>query len=119
MPSFDIYWSPEGRKIATVQAKDMRAAKRKAPMPYRKYLGELYAVDTFAPNSFKAIITLESEGFLLGGTRVHESSPFKEQFSAQDFADQSVQVNKGRLGYTDAKINVSIVPVYSKNPIPA
>lgn len=41
---FDLYWSPEGRKIATVQAKDMKAARCMAPMPYRKYLGEIYAV---------------------------------------------------------------------------
>jgi len=43
MMKYDVYWSPEGRVIATVEAKDMRAAKRKAPQPYRKYLGEIYA----------------------------------------------------------------------------
>ena len=37
-----VFWSPEGRCIATVEAKTARAAKRKAPMPYRKYLGEIY-----------------------------------------------------------------------------
>lgn len=42
--TFDIYWSPEGRKIITVTAINERAAIRKAPMPYRKYLGEMYAV---------------------------------------------------------------------------
>jgi len=40
---YDVFWSPEGRRIATVQAKDERAAIRKAPQPYRKYLGEMYA----------------------------------------------------------------------------
>lgn len=40
---WDVYWSPEGRKIATVQAKTEREAIRKAPMPYRRYLGEMYA----------------------------------------------------------------------------
>ncbi len=39
-----IVWSPEGRTIATVQAKTARAAIRKAPMPYRKYKGEMYAL---------------------------------------------------------------------------
>jgi hypothetical protein len=43
-----VYWSPEGRCIATVEAKTARAAKRKAPMPYRKYLGEIY-VELLAP----------------------------------------------------------------------
>lgn len=44
MQTFDVYWSPEGRKIATVVARNERAAVRKAPKPYRKYPGELYAV---------------------------------------------------------------------------
>jgi hypothetical protein len=42
--TFDVYWSPEGRCIATVEAQDTRAAIRKAPQPYRKYLGEMYAL---------------------------------------------------------------------------
>ena len=44
MKTWKVYWSPEGRCIATVQAKDARSAIRKAPKPYRKYLGEIYAV---------------------------------------------------------------------------
>lgn len=43
LKSWDVYWSPEGRKIATVEARTARAAIRKAPYPYRRYLGELYA----------------------------------------------------------------------------
>lgn len=43
MKTYKLYWAPEGRCIAIVRAKDARAAKRKAPMPYRKYLGEIYA----------------------------------------------------------------------------
>lgn len=46
--TFDVYWSPEGRCIATVDAKDKRAAIRKAPQPYRKYLGEMYALEVIA-----------------------------------------------------------------------
>lgn len=42
-PEFDLYWSPEGKKIATVKAKNARLAIRKAPAPYRKFLGEIYA----------------------------------------------------------------------------
>ena len=41
--TFKVYWSPEGRVIATVSAKDERAAIRKALYPYRRYLGEMYA----------------------------------------------------------------------------
>jgi hypothetical protein len=50
--TFDVYWSPEGRRIATVEATDNRAAIRKAPQPYRLYPGEMYAVnviDSVAP----------------------------------------------------------------------
>lgn len=43
MKTWDLYWSPEGRKIATVQARTDLSAKRKAPLPYRKYQGEIYA----------------------------------------------------------------------------
>jgi hypothetical protein len=42
--TFDVFWAPEGRKVATVVARDEHAAKRMAPKPYRKFLGELYAV---------------------------------------------------------------------------
>jgi hypothetical protein len=42
---FTVWWSPEGRPIAIVRAKTARAACRKAPQPYRKYLGELYATE--------------------------------------------------------------------------
>jgi uncharacterized membrane protein YjjP (DUF1212 family) len=41
---YELYWMPEGRKIATVEAKDIRNARRKAPQPYRRYLGEINVV---------------------------------------------------------------------------
>jgi hypothetical protein len=44
MKTWTLYWSPTGQDIGIVQAKTMRAAIRKASMPYRKYLGEIYAV---------------------------------------------------------------------------
>lgn len=44
MQKWNLFWSPEGRQIATVEATSSRAAKRKAPQPYRQYLGEMYAV---------------------------------------------------------------------------
>jgi hypothetical protein len=45
MKSYQLFWSPEGRVIATVSARSMRSAIRKAPQPYRRYLGEIYAVE--------------------------------------------------------------------------
>lgn len=44
MKTFDVFWSPEGRHIFTVDAVDAHKAIRKAPKPYRKFLGELYAL---------------------------------------------------------------------------
>jgi hypothetical protein len=43
--TFDLVWSPEGRRIATVEAESALAAIRKAPEPYRQYPGEIYAVE--------------------------------------------------------------------------
>lgn len=114
---FDIYWSPEGRKIATVEAKSEKDALKQAPLPYKKYRGELYAVAT--PNAFMAVITIESEGLLLGGTRHHSSSPFASRSDAEAFATQAIEVNRNRPGYKDAKIFAEIVPVHSARPIPA
>ena len=45
MKTYDLFWTPEGRKIATVEARTVRSAIRKAPMPYRRYLGEIRAVE--------------------------------------------------------------------------
>lgn len=43
MKTWKVFWAPEGRCIATVQAKTAHAACRKAPKPYRRFQGELYA----------------------------------------------------------------------------
>ena len=42
---YDLYWSPEGRCIATVEAKDFKIARRKTPKPYRRFLGEIYVTE--------------------------------------------------------------------------
>lgn len=41
--SYILRWAPTAEIIAVVTAKNERAAIRKAPMPWRKYLGEIYA----------------------------------------------------------------------------
>ena len=43
MKTWHLYWAPTGQHIATVYARTARAARRKAPAPYRRYLGEIYA----------------------------------------------------------------------------
>lgn len=46
MNTYTLVWSPTGQTIATVTARTMRAAIRKAPAPYRRFLGEIYAVQS-------------------------------------------------------------------------
>ena len=43
MRVYELVWSPTGQKIGEVEASNMRAAIRKAPSPYKKYKGEIYA----------------------------------------------------------------------------
>lgn len=43
MKRWKLFWAPEGKCIAEVLAMTPGHAKRKAPQPYRKYLGEIYA----------------------------------------------------------------------------
>jgi hypothetical protein len=43
MHTYTLWWAPEGRPIAVVRALNAQAALRKAPRPWRKYLGEIYA----------------------------------------------------------------------------
>jgi hypothetical protein len=43
MTTYQLRWSPTAQVIGTVQAATPRLAIRKAPQPYRKFLGEIYA----------------------------------------------------------------------------
>lgn len=43
MKTFYLYWAPTAQFIGEVQARTASAAKRKAPRPYRRYLGEIRA----------------------------------------------------------------------------
>lgn len=52
-PVWNLFWAPEGKKIATVTATTEREARRRAPMPYRKFLGEIYAVLVTQPKKEK------------------------------------------------------------------
>lgn len=52
MKRWHIFWSPEGRIIATVVAEDARSAKKKTPLPYRKYMGEVYVEEAMTEGPF-------------------------------------------------------------------
>ena len=61
-------------------------------------------------SQYKAVITLlHNDGWLLGGTRHHESSWFDSYEDAQAFGEQSVEVNKNRPGYADADIRFQVI----------
>lgn len=47
---YTLVWAPTGQKIGTVTASNMKAAIRKAPAPYSKYKGEIYAEVSKAKN---------------------------------------------------------------------
>ncbi len=55
MNNYRLIWSPEGKTIAVVNAKDASAARKKAPKPYRKYLGEI-GVELIAPIVVNTIV---------------------------------------------------------------
>jgi hypothetical protein len=87
MKTWKVYWSPEGKCIATVQARTELSAIRKAPKPYRKFLDELecagWVVLKLLVSSFLLLIAVFSGGRLylcpwLGEksapSRVHGSS---------------------------------------------
>lgn len=42
--TYVLYWAPEGRPIATVQARTGWEARKQAPKPFRKFIGEVYSV---------------------------------------------------------------------------
>lgn len=57
-----LYWSPEGRCIATVEARTSLSAIRKAPKPYRKYPGEIYAVRETRDCDCPVCVQLRAQG---------------------------------------------------------
>jgi hypothetical protein len=46
MKKWKIVWSPEGRTIVTVYAKNIKVARKSTPQPYRKFMGEVYVEET-------------------------------------------------------------------------
>jgi hypothetical protein len=97
-PKWKLVWAPEGKTIAEgVEARTARAAKKQAPMPYRRYSGEIYA-ELENHNAYVGIVTLESEGFLLGGGLRHESTPFESNKDAWAWTQAVMETNKTRPG---------------------
>jgi hypothetical protein len=49
MPRYALIWMPEGRLIVHVDAPNERAARRQAPRPYARYLGEIAVIPVDPP----------------------------------------------------------------------
>ena len=43
MKTWNLIWSPEGRRVATVRALTYADAVSKTPMPWGKFKGEVFA----------------------------------------------------------------------------
>lgn len=43
MKTWRLIWGPTAQEIAVVEARTARAAIRKAPLPWRRFLGEIRA----------------------------------------------------------------------------
>jgi hypothetical protein len=85
MKTWDLYWSPTGQKIDTVQASNAKMAKRKAPAPYKKYKGEIYVQE----------VKSESNPFILN----NKSSDWIPVQAIRRTSDGGIQisVSKGTL----------------------
>ncbi len=53
---WNVFWSPEGRVIAQVEAFTAKKACKLAPKPYRRYLGEIYAEEVIPQSSVEPTI---------------------------------------------------------------
>jgi hypothetical protein len=81
MSKYRLTWAPEGKTIAIVEAKDAASARKMAPQPYRKYLGEV-AVTLVG---FRGAIWARDGELLLGGTKAVCSSWFLTREEAEDW----------------------------------
>lgn len=91
--AYKLTWSPEGRNLGTVQATSARQAKRLAPLPYRKYLGEI-SVEVLNPSSYIAVISAEYGSLLLGGVSRIVSSRFETDQMARDYISACLDANR-------------------------
>ncbi len=81
---YQLTWAPEGKPIGIVEATSAKAARGIAPMPYRKFKGEI-SVTCLDPSSFVAVITSNYGKLLLGGVTKLVSSRFETEQMARDY----------------------------------
>lgn len=81
MTKYRLTWAPEGKTIAIVEADDVAAARRMAPMPYRRYLGEVGVTRV----GFRGAIWAKPGKLLLGGVVSAASVWFDTRQEAEDW----------------------------------
>ena len=85
--AYRLIWSPEGRTIATVLATSEKAARRQAPAPYRKYLGEIAVEECKA---WRAVVHAKPGDILRGATKCVVSSWFDSENEMKNWADAMI-----------------------------
>jgi hypothetical protein len=92
MKTYRLYWSPEGKHITNVRAKNEMEAIRKAPKPYKEYLGEIYAEEikvkrTNINTPYKAglhLAALKATGAKLTQPNAYGDSPNNSNWASFD-----------------------------------
>ena len=103
MNTYELFWSPTGRKIGTVEARTSSSAKRKAPQPYRKYLGEIYT-NIISVGVHKQPICISCKG------KMNVNKPFQNicsevclenTFNRKTIVDEQIDDQKDGFSYSE------------------
>jgi hypothetical protein len=81
MTKFKLTWAPEGKTIAIVEAETAKAARKMAPLPYSRYLGEVGVCKV----GFRGAIWAKQGKLLLGGVKSTCSTWFDTKQEAEDW----------------------------------
>ena len=78
---FKLVWAPEGKTLAIVDVKDEKAARKMAPLPYAKFVGEI-SVDKVG---YRGAIWAQAGKLLPGGVKSVCSTWFDTRSEAEDW----------------------------------
>lgn len=94
---YRLTWAPEGKTIAIVEADDVAAARKMAPLPYRKYLGEVSVTRV----GYRGAIWAKPGKLLLGGVKSTCSTWFDTKQEAEDWL---YAMNQPNADYTEVEM---------------
>lgn len=92
---YRLTWAPEGKTIAIVDAKDAKTARKMAPLPYRKFLGEV-AVTLMG---YRGAIWAKPGMLLLGGVPSVASSWFTTREEAWAWLEAMTDGQAHKIDY--------------------